>query len=218
MGRPLKATPGPSREAQTTTDPGSSKIGTTDLRIGHLAAGAGPYRVRVSPYVRTVMTPSGAAAVQIVYSSRPEGLHRQPEGLPGRHQGHRRPQAGVDRNAPDHRVRRPGCQPLDRTRDRLVNPGIRQDRTALPHYVTGPHKSCGGRCHDSRLHGRSRCRLRHGHTWPCQERHQLAPGMASKMIKQESSSPSPCVFWVELRVELRGFEPLTPSMRRRSSP
>jgi hypothetical protein len=33
--------------------------------------------------------------------------------------------------------------------------------------------------------------------------------MAPNMIKQELSTPSTCIFWVELR----GFEPLTPSMR-----
>jgi hypothetical protein len=35
MGRPLKATPGPSREARTTTGPGSSKIGTTEPIRNH---------------------------------------------------------------------------------------------------------------------------------------------------------------------------------------
>ena len=39
-----------------------------------------------------------------------------------------------DRSPPDHRVRRPGRQPLDRAPDRLVNPQIRQDRPPLPHH------------------------------------------------------------------------------------
>jgi hypothetical protein len=44
------------------------------------------------------------------------------------------PQARVHRSAPDHRVRRPGGQPLDRAPHRLVHPQIRQDRPPLPHH------------------------------------------------------------------------------------
>jgi len=85
----------------------------------------------------TVCTPR-----RIMSARGPEGLHHQPAGLPGRHPGHRRvrdrlpppvlsdreiipddqkrpagpahlpPHPRLDRSAPDHRVRRPRCQPL----------------------------------------------------------------------------------------------------------
>ena len=49
-----------------------------------------------------------------------------PAGLP--------PPARLHRGPPDHRVRRPGRQPLDRAPDRLVHQQIRQDRPPLPHH------------------------------------------------------------------------------------
>jgi hypothetical protein len=53
-----------------------------------------------------------------------------------------------------------------------------------------------------------------GHaTWPCQGGHHLAPEMAPNTIEPESYTASTCRFWVELR----GFEPLTPSMRAQCS-
>ena len=42
--------------------------------------------------------------------------------------------ARLDRSPPDHRVRRPGGQPLDRAPDRLVHPQVREDRPPLPHH------------------------------------------------------------------------------------
>ena len=104
-----------------------------------------------------------------------KGLHHQPARLPGRHPGHARvrdrglpsalpdreklpdgeerpagqahlpPDQGLDRGAPDHRVRRAGGQPVDRAPDRLVNPQIRQDRPPLPH-----HPDSGRRPHHHR--------------------------------------------------------------------
>ena len=43
------------------------------------------------------------------------------------------PQTRVDRGAPEHRVRRPGSQPLDRTPNRLEYQEIRSNPTPLPH-------------------------------------------------------------------------------------
>ena len=53
--------------------------------------------------------------------TRPAG----PAGLP--------PQARIDRGPPDHRVRRPGRQPLDRAPNRLEHQEIRPHRPPLPH-------------------------------------------------------------------------------------
>ncbi len=47
---------------------------------------------------------------------------------------HLPPQARLHRSPPDHRLRRPRSQPLDRNPDRLVNPQIRQDHPPLPHH------------------------------------------------------------------------------------
>src|SRR5262249_44611688 len=44
------------------------------------------------------------------------------------------PPARLHRSPPDHRLRRPGRQPLDRAPDRLVPPHIRQDPPPLPHH------------------------------------------------------------------------------------
>ena len=44
------------------------------------------------------------------------------------------PQARLHRGPPDHRLRRPRRQPVDRSTDRLVDQEIRQDRPPLPHH------------------------------------------------------------------------------------
>jgi hypothetical protein len=44
------------------------------------------------------------------------------------------PQARLDRSPPDHRVHRPGRQPLHRTNHRLVDPQVRTHRPPLPHH------------------------------------------------------------------------------------
>jgi hypothetical protein len=95
---------------------------------------------------------------------RPEGLRHQPRGLPRRHPHHRAvrhrrlpptvpyravvphvqtrpagptdlpPPTRLDRGPPDHRVGRPGRQPLDRRPNRLVHPQVRPDRAPLPRH------------------------------------------------------------------------------------
>jgi hypothetical protein len=44
------------------------------------------------------------------------------------------PQARLQRSPPDHRVRRPGRQPLDREPDRLVNPQVHPHQPPPPHH------------------------------------------------------------------------------------
>jgi hypothetical protein len=51
----------------------------------------------------------------------------------------------ADRRAPDHRVRRPGRQPLDRRPHRLVDPQVRPHHPPLPH-----HRNPGRRPHHHR--------------------------------------------------------------------
>ena len=97
--------------------------------------------VQLTGGTRTVNRDAGGQGPR---PGRAEGLRHQPAGLPGRHPGHRRvrdrrlppavpdreelpdvqarpagpadlpPQARLDRSPPDHRVRRPRRQPLDR--------------------------------------------------------------------------------------------------------
>jgi integrase len=97
-------------------------------------------------------------------ASRAQGLHHQPADLPRRHPHHRRvrdqrlppavrdreivpdvqarppgpahlpPPARLHRGPPDHRLRRPRHQPLDRSPNRLVHPQVRPHRPPLPHH------------------------------------------------------------------------------------
>jgi hypothetical protein len=90
-------------------------------------------------------------------------------------------------------------------------------KPSIRRHASGPHSSCAGRYPCSRLCGRSRCRLRHSRdVWPppSLEFTTWLPVRARQMIKL---NPEPCS---DLRFsgELRGFEPLTPSMRSRPSP
>jgi hypothetical protein len=52
------------------------------------------------------------------------------------------PPARLHRSPPDHRVRGPGGQPLDRAPDRLVHPQVRQDRPPLPHRPDPGRTAC----------------------------------------------------------------------------